>query len=75
MKQQRSEKHEAYENAIEGMRAAQTEFEIHRGKVVASHERLNRLRHSLGDAETAAADAKVQWDEAFRESDGVLRKV
>ena len=72
MKQQRTENYATYEIAIEGMRVAQTEFELRRGEVVSARERLNRLRHALSDAETAAVDAKERWDEAFRESDGVL---
>lgn len=72
MKQEKSESRLGYETAVEAMRAAQTEFDLRRGEVVAVRERVNRLRMAASDAEAAATEAKEQWEEAFRGTDGVL---
>ena len=72
MKQEHSDLRREYDAAFEAMRAAQTQFELRRGEVVAGRERVNRLRMATADAEAAAVEAKDRWDAAFHESDGVL---
>lgn len=72
MKQETSELSREYRAAIDAKRAAETEFELRRGEFVAALERLNRLRASTSAADTSATEKKRIYEDAFRETDGVL---